>query len=688
MVSETQLEEAAQQQAAQQLQAEEAAQQLLAEEAARRSMLEGGDGKAFKALAHEAIASLDAGRKDAQRASVDAQSVQADAADAASQLQASEGRERDLQKSLLLFAQANESLQQRLDSELTVHASTTDRRTSAETELERARQAMRWLRGDSRAAAAAGGHWDLEASAALCEGGEWSAEAAATVWQPREVELEGDAVTQRAALVAALPFPREGASTCRLRLRRGASVRLGLAGQSPQMSKVLTTEPPLAGADDAACRIEVDISYDTATGALSWESADTLPAILAKFAPGAAAAHLTVALLPAEKAESDLFDEDIPEELRCVEWLSSFGGIGRLRSAAQAEEVLRAQLETAVCERKAMAEALRKAQADAAALEVDKARLKRSAASAAAKAQQVMEGELLKLRRELEAAREEQETAEMAFAGMTAERDTLTAEVTELRAERLALRASLSATKAELAERPDLGMVVSAVQTAQAQTCDTVRAEAEALTKALPRVRAVQAVATERAQAHQQTARTPTAPARGSGASTIEAETAAAISAAVSAKAAGMGDDQAVAAAAAAAAAAEEALARGAVVFPVRSTVGLAAVDSRLQASLRRNMGEQLFQQYVGALTTVDGTGPGMSPSPPSSAPGERRPGGRADWWRSMPGELEPWSGDKAVDAARAGGLKPTDSPRQRPGEGLHSLTDWLETYFFAKYFS
>ena len=120
-----------------------------------------------------------------------------------------------------------------------------------------------------------------------------------------------------------------------------------------------------------------------------------------------------------------------------------------------------------------------------------------------------------------------------------------------------------------------MGMVVAAVQTAQAQTCDTVRAEAEALTKALPRVRAVQAVATERAQAHQQTARTPTAPARGSGASTIEAETAAAISAAVSAKAAGMGDDQAVAAAAAAAAAAEEALARGAVVFPVRSTVGL-----------------------------------------------------------------------------------------------------------------
>ena len=44
-----------------------------------------------------------------------------------------------------------------------------------------------------------------------------------------------------------------------------------------------------------------------------------------------------------------------------------------------------------MCERKAMAEALRKAQADAAALEVDKARLKRSAASAAAKAQQVEE---------------------------------------------------------------------------------------------------------------------------------------------------------------------------------------------------------------------------------------------------------------------------------------------------------
>jgi hypothetical protein len=31
---------------------------------------------------------------------------------------------------------------------------------------------------------------------------------------------------------------------------------------------------------------------------------------------------------------------------------------------------------------------------------------------------------------------------------------------------------------------------------------------------------------------------------------------------------------------------------------------------------------------------------------------------GRSDWWRSMPGEMEPWSGDKAVDAARKAGVK------------------------------
>ena len=100
--------------------------------------------------------------------------------------------------------------------------------------------------------------------------------------------------------------------------------------------------------------------------------------------------------------------------------------------------------------------------------------------------------------------------------------------------------------------------------------------------------------------------------------SMVEAETSAAVAAAVAAKAAGMGDEQAVHAAARAAAAAADALARGAVVFPVRSTVGLAAVDSKLQATLRRNMGEELFQSYVGALTSVDAGAHGsLTPTPP-----------------------------------------------------------------------
>ena len=46
-----------------------------------------------------------------------------------------------------------------------------------------------------------------------------------------------------------------------------------------------------------------------------------------------------------------------------------------------------------------------------------------------------------------------------------------------------------------------------------------------------------------------------------------------------------------------------------------------------------------------------------------------------------MPGEMEPWSGDKAVDAARQAGVKATASPRQRPGQGLGSLADWLDVY-------
>ena len=103
-----------------------------------------------------------------------------------------------------------------------------------------------------------------------------------------------------------------------------------------------------------------------------------------------------------------------------------------------------------------------------------------------------------------------------------------------------------------------------------------------------------------------------------------------------------MADEQAVAAAAKAAEAAADALARGAVVFPVRSTVGLAALDSKLQANLRRNMGEELFQNYVGALTSVEG--PGAASSLKLQDPMSTQPTvlaqlvhlGRTRGWRSL----------------------------------------------------
>jgi hypothetical protein len=284
----------------------------------------------------------------------------------------------------------------------------------------------------------------------------------------------------------------------------------------------------------------------------------------------------------------------------------------------------------------------------------------------------------------LESSREEQEMLELAVKGLTADKKELTEEVATLIAEAMMLRSNMAAKEKELAERPDLGMVVSAVQAAQQQTCSTVRAESDRLSSALPRVRAVQLVASQREQARAD-ADAVASDRTAADSNLIEAETSAAVAAAVAAKAAGMADDQAVAAAAKAAEAAADALARGAVVFPVRSTVGLAALDSKLQANLRRNMGEELFQSYVGALTSVGGpaTASSLTPTPPArSAPGEgARSRGRSDWWRSMPGEMEPWSGDKAVDAARKAGVKATTGPRQRPGEGLGSLGEWLDTY-------
>ena len=84
--------------------------------------------------------------------------------------------------------------------------------------------------------------------------------------------------------------------------------------------------------------------------------------------------------------------------------------------------------------------------------------------------------------------------------GLNQDKSGLTEEVATLRAEVMLLRSNLTAKEQELAERPDLGMVVAAVQSAHQQTCTTVRAESDRLSAALPRVRAVQMVASQREQ--------------------------------------------------------------------------------------------------------------------------------------------------------------------------------------------
>jgi hypothetical protein len=146
----------------------------------------------------------------------------------------------------------------------------------------------------------------------------------------------------------------------------------------------------------------------------------------------------------------------------------------------------------------------------------------------------------------------------------------------------------------------------------------------------------------------------------------------------------------------AAAAAAAEALSRGALVFPVRSTVGLQALDVGLQTQLRKGMGDPLYKQYVQALTVATG------PTPPPLTAGGRQPQPPAhknDWWHAMPpeygGSVDPWQGDKALLAAAQVGNRPKfgDSPlsaRIRPGlkvtgagsSATKSLVgQWLDTY-------
>lgn len=156
----------------------------------------------------------------------------------------------------------------------------------------------------------------------------------------------------------------------------------------------------------------------------------------------------------------------------------------------------------------------------------------------------------------------------------------------------------------------------------------------------------------------------------------------------------------------AAATAAAEALSRGALIFPVRSTVGLEALDMELQAQLRKGMGDPLYKQYVHALTVA------TAPTPPKSGytsvqqrwqqqqqQQPHPPPPKDDWWHALPpdhgGSVDPWQGDKALLAAVGVNNRPKfgESPlaaRVRPGLKLTAgssattkslIGQWLDTY-------
>jgi hypothetical protein len=660
-------------------------------EASRRAALAGSNRAGFDDIAKDLLNDLNAGKADAGSLRREAAQEAANANAAAREKAELEAQLLENEKTVYNVSRRNQQLEQLLNLETEAHGTVKAEHRAASAKLTQLSQEVGWLRDNP--SAWGGCAWDLHLSRARSSGGLWlgdgavgAAPAPAVRWLPAEepeVGVQPDPL--RLVLVAALPFPRGGApNTCRLRLRRGARVRFGVSSQGDawrMASSVLSTAMPPVTAEGAAQYLELDVTLDLGLSTMSYETVEHAPVAWSISArEEGTPSHLLVELLP----EPDDETHQVSEEFRSLEWVKSFGGGGCLRAAAAADRQLRSELENAICERLGMEEELGKCRAQLKALAVDKARLQRNAASAKAEAEAVAEAEQVLLHRALESSREEQQMLELAVKGLTTDKTALTEEVATLRAEAMMLRSNIAAKEKELAERPDLGMVVSAVQNAQQQTCTTVRAESDRLSAALPRVRAVQLVATQREQAHaDHAAAAERSEAENPDANVVEAETSAAVAAAVAAKAAGMGDEQAVAAAARAAAAAAEALARGAVVFPVRSTVGLAAVDSKLQATLRRNMGEELFQNYVGALTSVEGPAgaSSLTPSPPPRSGGAAGSRGRSDWWRSMPGEMEPWSGDKAVDAARQAGVKATASPRQRPGQGLGSLGDWLDVY-------
>lgn len=657
-------------------------------EANRRAARAGGTRAGFDELAAELLNNLNAGKAQAGDLQQAAEQKAARAEAAALEKAELEAQLSENERTVYNISRRNQELERKLKMETAEHNALKDAHAIDAASLDRLRSEIAWLRGDGPPCA-----WDLQTSRSRSSGGLWLGDGAVGAspaprvkWHPaEEPEVGVEPEPEHMVLVAALAYPgNRSPNTCRIRIRRGAWVRFGLSSQGDDWrtsSSVLSTALAPVTAEGTARFLELDVTLDMGSGVMMYESAEHTPVSWSVSTVSAqVASHLVMELLP-EPNESS-----VPEEFRSVEWVKSFGGEAALRAVAAADRDLRDQLEAAVCERLGMEEELNKCRAQLKELAVDKAQLQRNAASAQAEAEAVAEQEQILLHQALESSREEQEMLELAVKGLTADKKELTEEVATLRAEAMMLRSNMAAKEKELAERPDLGMVVSAVQAAQQQTCSTVRAESDRLSAALPRVRAVQLVASQReqAQADADAAERDRKAESSADSNVVEAETSAAVAAAVAAKAAGMADEQAVAAAAKAAEAAADALARGAVVFPVRSTVGLAALDSKLQANLRRNMGEELFQNYVGALTSVEGPGAASSltPTPPpksSSAGAGTR--GRSDWWRSMPGEMEPWSGDKAVDAARKAGVKATSGPRQRPGEGLGSLSDWLDTY-------
>lgn len=655
-------------------------------EANRRAALAGGNRAGFDELAAELLNSLNAGKNQANELQRETEQEAARAEAARRERADIEAQLLENERTVYNISRRNQELERKLRREIADHNALKDAQAADAASLARVRCEVAWLRDDS--SSWRGCAWNLQKSRVRSSGGLWLGDGAVGAsptprvkWQPAEEPAVGP---ERMVLEATLPFPGGSSpNSCRIRVRRGARVRFGLSSLGDEWrtaSSVISTASAPVTAEGAACFLELDVTLDIGSGVMTYESVEHTPVSWSIDTLSVdATSCLCIELLP------DSNEGTVSKEFRSVEWVKSFGGGGSLRAAEAADRDLRNQLEAAVCERLGMKEELDKCRAQLKQLAVDKARLQRNAASAQAEAEAVAEAEQILLHRALEAARDEQQLLELAVKGLTADKKELVEEVATLRAEAMMLRSNIAAKEQELAERPDLGMVVSAVQAAQQQTCSTVRAESDRLSSALPRVRAVQLVASQREQAQADSDAEASDRAAGSDSNVIEAETSAAVAAAVAAKAAGMADDQAVAAAAKAAEAAADALARGAVVFPVRSTVGLAALDSNLQANLRRNMGEALFQTYVGALTAVGGpaTAASLTPTPPArSAPGEGvGPRGRSDWWRSMPGEMEPWSGDKAVDAARKAGVKATTGPRQRPGEGLGSLTQWLDTY-------